>query len=85
VSVADPGYGAFLTSGFGIRIRDQRWEKNPDPDLGFGKNIPDHFSESLKTVFFCYKYLNSLMQIQDPGSGMEKFASGIRDSECRAL
>jgi hypothetical protein len=34
-------------------------------------NIPDHFSESLVTV---YKVKNSLMQIRDifdPGSGME--------------
>jgi hypothetical protein len=36
--------------------------KNPDP--GTGMNILDHISESLVTV--------------DPGSGMEKFGSGIR-------
>jgi hypothetical protein len=58
VSVADPGYGAFLTPGFGIRIRNQRWGKNPDPDLGFGMNIPDQFSESLETVF---RVINTLI------------------------
>ncbi len=39
-----------------------RMGKNPDP--GTGMNILDHISESLVTV--------------DPGSGMEKFGSGIR-------
>jgi hypothetical protein len=49
-------------------------------------NIPEHISESLETIFFCQKYSNSLTRIRirdvesfDPGSGMEKFGSGIRD------
>jgi hypothetical protein len=41
-SVADPGSGAFLTPGSWIRDG-----KKP----GSGMNIPDHFSESLETVF----------------------------------
>jgi hypothetical protein len=53
---------------------------------GSGMNNPDHISESLETIFGL-KYLNSLMRIGDPGSGMEKnsdpglkkFGSGIRD------
>jgi hypothetical protein len=45
---------------------------------GSGMNNPDHISLSLVT-FFGLKYLNSLMRIRDPGSGMEK--SRIRDRE----
>ncbi len=46
-SVADPdqGSGAFLISGSG-------WVKNHDPDPRFRMNIPDHFSESLETIFW---------------------------------
>ncbi len=84
VSVADPdpGSGAFLTSGFvlgyksrsgsGILIRDEH---------------PEHISENLETIVWVKKYLNSLMRMRirdpesfltlDPGSGMEKFGSGI--------
>jgi hypothetical protein len=53
-------------------------------------NSPDHISKSLETIFWL-KYLNSLIQIRDPGwktfgSGMKKnsdpgspgFGSGIR-------
>ena len=62
-SVADPDPGsiAFLSSGSGVR-------DGKNPDLGSGMNIPDHFSESLETVF----------GVPDPGSKMEKFGSGIR-------
>jgi hypothetical protein len=60
-----------------------------DPDLGQDNpNNPNHISLSLATIFGL-KYLNSLMRIRDPGSGMEtvrirdpgwkKVASGIRD------
>jgi hypothetical protein len=41
------GSGAFLIPG--SRIRDPGWGKNSD--LGSGINIPNHFSESLETVF----------------------------------
>jgi len=44
----DPGSGAFLTPGSGIRIRDRK--KNPDP--GSGLNTQDNFSDSLEAVFW---------------------------------
>ncbi len=65
-SVADPnpGSGAFLTHGSGIRD---------------GVHPGSYFRE-LRNNFWGLKYLNSLMRIRntfDPGSGMEKFWSGI--------
>ncbi len=39
-------------------------------------NNPDHTSESLQTIFGL-KYLNSSMQIRDPG--WKKVGSGIQD------
>jgi hypothetical protein len=51
------------------------------------KKVPDYMSYSLETIFGL-KYLNSLMRIRDPGwkhsdpgSGMEKFGSGILDGK----
>jgi hypothetical protein len=44
VTVPNPRSDAFLTPGTGIRDG-----KNPHP--GSGTNIPDHFSESLETIF----------------------------------
>jgi hypothetical protein len=49
---------------------------------GSGMNNPNHIPESLETIFWGLKYLNSLMRIRNPGwkklgSGMEKFGSGI--------
>jgi hypothetical protein len=38
-------------------------------------NNPDHISESLETIFFVLKYLNSFMQIWDPG--WKKLGSGL--------
>ncbi len=63
----DPGSGALLTLGSGIR----KGKKS-----GFGMNIPDHFSESLETVF---RVINTkiLWYGSDPGSEMEKLGSGI--------
>jgi hypothetical protein len=60
VADPDPGSGAFLTHGSGSEM-----EKS-----GSGMNIPDHFSESLETVFRVKQYLNSLMRIRirDPES-----------------
>jgi len=64
-------------------IQDPGWKKTRS---GSGINISDNFSKSLETVFWVK---NSLMRIQiwdqgsqiflslDPGSGMEKFGSGI--------
>jgi hypothetical protein len=45
----------------------------------FGMNFPDHISESLEIIFWVK---NSLLRIRirylfDPGSGMEKFGSGM--------
>jgi hypothetical protein len=45
-SVADPGFGAFLTPGSGIL--DLEWVNKQDS--GSGMNIPDHISESLETI-----------------------------------
>jgi hypothetical protein len=47
-----------------------RWVKNQDldPESGSRVNIPDHISESLKTIFWV-KYLNSFMQMQIQDSG----------------
>ncbi len=42
-------------------------------------NNPDHISESLETIFWGLKYLNSLMWICDPG--FKKFGPGIRDGK----
>ncbi len=74
-SFADPGSGAFLTPGSGIRDGKKTRIR-----------IPDHISESLETIF-CVKILKFFDA--DPGSGTEKirirypgwkkFGSGIRD------
>jgi hypothetical protein len=59
-SIADlnPGSGVFLALDPGSEIRDGK-------KSGSGMNIPDHFSESLGTVFRV-KNTNSLIRIQDP-------------------
>ncbi len=51
---------------------------------GSGMNIPDHFSESLDTVFWVKIILilwcwsgSGIRNLSDSGSGMEKFGSGI--------
>jgi hypothetical protein len=41
-SVADPGFGAFLTPGSGMGTKSRS---------GSGMNIPDQISESLETIF----------------------------------
>jgi hypothetical protein len=43
ISVADPGSGAFLTPGFWMGKKSRS---------GSGMNIPDHISNSLKTIFW---------------------------------
>jgi hypothetical protein len=56
------------------------------PDLGSGTNIPDHISESLEK-FFRIKILkffdanpgSGIFLTLDPGFGIEKFGSGIRN------
>jgi hypothetical protein len=59
------------------------------PDPGSGMNNPDHTFLELRNHFLLFlglKYLNSLMRIRDPGSGMETVrirdqGSGIRDGK----
>jgi hypothetical protein len=50
---------------------------------GSGMNNPDHISESLETIFWVktLKFFDADLGsgIQDRGSRMEKFGSGIRD------
>jgi hypothetical protein len=69
-SVADPGSGAFLISGSGIRYGGS----------GSWMNNPNHISESLESII-----LVKMLQFfdADPGSGMKKFGSGIRDGRNR--
>jgi hypothetical protein len=61
-----------------FRLLDQESGMGKKSGSGSGMNNPDHISQSLEIIFFGLKYLNSLMRIWDPGSGMEKFGSGIR-------
>jgi hypothetical protein len=49
-------------------------------------NIPEHISDSLETIFWVKntKFFDAdsrsgIFLTLDPGSGMEKFGSGIRD------
>jgi hypothetical protein len=42
-------------------------------------NFLDHIFKSLETIFWGYKYLNSLMRIWDPGR--RQFGSGIQDGK----
>jgi nucleoid DNA-binding protein len=79
--IADPGFGAFLTSGTGIRE-----EKN------FGTGMKEHprsFFRELRNSFYflglnILKFIDvfpdpgsGILLVLDPGSGMEKFGSGI--------
>ncbi len=59
--------------------------KNQEPDPGSRMNIPNHISESLENIFG-FKILtffdadpdpSEIKNLFDPGSGMEKFGSGI--------
>jgi hypothetical protein len=78
IRTPDPGTGAFLTPGYGIRDQGSEMGKNqdPDPKSGSGMNNPAQVSESLETIFLV-KFSNSLMRIRDPG--IKKFGSGNRD------
>ncbi len=49
-------------------IRDLGWVKSQDPDSGLTINIPDHISESLKTIFWV-KILQFFDADADPGTG----------------
>jgi hypothetical protein len=77
-SVDDPGSGAFLNSGAGMRIQDPRWGKNPDPVC---KSHIIFIFSALETVFLVIYYLSSLMRIVirnlfGPGSGMKNSDPG---------
>jgi hypothetical protein len=65
-------------------IRDPEWEKVSIRirDPGSGMNNPDHIFLELRNHFLLFwglKYLNSLMRIRYPGSGMETVR--IRDGK----
>jgi hypothetical protein len=73
----DPGSGAFLTPGSGIRE-----DRKSASGAGIRDEQPGSYFPELKNHFLGLKYLNSLTRIRDPGwrqlgSGMEK--SRIRD------
>jgi hypothetical protein len=80
VADLDPGLGAFLTPGSGIRNG-----RKSASGSGIREEQPGSYFLELRNHFFAFlglKYLNSLMRIRDgdssdPGSGMEK--SRIRD------
>jgi hypothetical protein len=59
VADPDPGSGVFLPG----------MEKNPDPDLRSGMNIPVNFAGRLETVFRV-KILKFFDEDPDPGSGI---------------
>jgi hypothetical protein len=77
-----------MDSGSGKQDQNPGWVKSQDPDPGWKTRIIFLRAEK---PFFWLKYLNSLMRIRDPGSGMEKnqfrdqgsrmekFVSRIRD------
>ncbi len=54
---------------FNLCIRDPGCKKNPDPDPGSEIGIPDHITESLKTIFGL-KILKFFNADPDPGSGI---------------
>ncbi len=70
--VADPGPG--IRCLFVPWIRDARWVKNLDLDLGSvsGMNNPDHISEILDTIFWVkiLKFFHADGKNSDPGSGI---------------
>jgi hypothetical protein len=82
VTDPDPGSGAFLTPGSGS---GSGMEKNPEP----GSGIRDEHPGSCKYQFFRLKVLKffdadpdpGILSTLDPGSGMEKIGSGIRDND----
>jgi hypothetical protein len=75
------GSGSVIRCIFDPWIRDPGWVKDQDLDPGSrsGMNIPDHISESLKTIFWV-KILKILDA--DPVSGMEKHSDpGWKNSD----
>jgi hypothetical protein len=71
ISVADPDPGSVIRY-FDPWIRDPGWVKSKDPDLGCkirDEQLGSYFLE-LRNHFFSLKYLNSLMRMEDFGSGI---------------
>jgi hypothetical protein len=68
VTAPDPGAGAWLNPGSGMGKKSRS---------GSGMNIPEHIIERIETIFWV-KILKFF--VADPGSGMEKFGSGIRNT-----
>jgi hypothetical protein len=58
IRIRDPVPFRPLDLGSGIGKK-----QDPDPGSGSGTNIPDHISESIKTIFWV-KILNSLMRMR---------------------
>jgi hypothetical protein len=50
----DPGLGAFLTPGSGIRDPGSWMGESQHPDPGSGMNNPDHIFWSLETIFLLF-------------------------------
>jgi hypothetical protein len=73
IRIRDPGLGAFLTPGSGIRDgRKSASGIRDEPPGSYFLELINHFF-----AFLGLKYLNSLTRIRDedssdPGSGMEK-------------
>ena len=80
IRIRDPGLGAFLTPGSGIR--DGRKSASGS---GIRDEQPRSYFLELRNHFLAFlglKYLNSLMRIRDGDSsdpGWKKVGSGIRD------
>jgi hypothetical protein len=77
IRIRNPGLGAFLTPGSGIR--DGRKSASGS---GIRDEQPGSYFLELRNHFFAFlglKYLNSLMRIRDPG--WRQFGSGIRDKK----
>jgi hypothetical protein len=74
-SVADPGSGAFLTPGSGMGRKSASGS-------GIRHEQPGSNFLELRNHFFCFFGVNILKFFDaDPGSGMEKFGSGIQNGK----
>jgi hypothetical protein len=77
-----PGTGSRIRCLFDPWIQDPGCVKNqnPEPGYGTGMNSPDYISESFEVILWVkiLKFIGA-----DPGSGMEKFRSGIRYEKTR--
>ncbi len=81
IRIRDPGLGAFLTPGSGIR--DGRKSASGS---GIRDEQPGSYFLELRNHFFAFiglKYLNSLMRIRDPG--WRQFGAGMEKSRIRDL